>query len=231
MSYSCFRVVPWLLGATLLFQAGLAAAQAPARNPFVRPSAALPKPAAAAAPAFPPSLKLPPLILPPPMGALNAGASPATPPAFSPPAVPSVEGSLARPKPFMSRQEIEQARARCSVAFSEPRSLQVSAEQAEHTLQFKGGANCLTAVSTDGDWLDARVEAGGSVSLHISQNQDVARRAGHVTVVTPHQTFRVSVTQAAAATPAPAPTPAHAQAADPVRPPLPVESPQELSAQ
>lgn len=223
MSYLSFRTASLLAGAVVLCHFNTAVAQEAVKNPFLRPLSATQMPTAVPeqVPALPAAIKLPPLVLPPPLDSLSAPSVPAAPSAIA----PKPEQLLDKPKAFLSRQEIEQARARCLVSFPAARTMQVPESEAEHVLQFSGGANCLNAVSTEGDWLEARMEPGGVVLLRLSNNESSARRTGYVTVVTPRQTFRLTVTQAGAPAPKPAPAPAL-----PELPPKPVNTSQELSA-
>jgi hypothetical protein len=113
--------------------------------------------------------------------------------------------SVATPKvrAFLPREKIEANRARCQVSFKGRTLVQLAAGESEQLVQMTGAAGCLTAISADTDWLDAEYQGNNELMLLAHANTGDAARRGKVTVVTPNQTFVLTVRQAAEAISAP----------------------------
>lgn len=150
-------------------------------------------------------------MLPPPIPALEEGPSSAeNKPGKAGKQVDSPAADApAKPRSFMAREKIEANRAKCQVSFKGRTLVQLSAGDTEQIIQLTGADGCLTAMSSDTDWLDVQYAGNNELVVSASANEDDSSRKGQVTVVTPKQTFILTVRQAAA-------TPARAVVTTPV---------------
>jgi hypothetical protein len=112
---------------------------------------------------------------------------------------PAAGASAGTPKvrAFLPREKIEANRARCQVGFKGRNLIQLTAGDVEQTIQMTGANGCLTAISADTDWLDVEYRGNNELVLVAHANTSTSARRGQVTVVTPNQTFVLTVRQAA----------------------------------
>lgn len=130
----------------------------------------------------------------------------------------TVPGGPPKVRAFLPREKIEANRARCQVSFKGRSLIQLAAGEVEQIVQMTGANGCLTAISADADWLDVEYQGNNELLLFVEANTDKASRRGKVTIVTPNQTFVLTVRQAAEAT-APASVPkATTPATSPAKP-------------
>lgn len=183
-----------------------------ARNPFL-PQPGAPKGAARAAPALPP-VQLPGAapylgdILPPPLPPRPGERAPELPgtpgtPAPKEPAVakPATEGSKPARKPttsYLSREDIEAARARCDVRLRSPALVRVSGAGGTIRLRLDitGGRACVKALMADEDWLHVgELGADGAAEVHVAANPDEEDREATLVVANTGTSLSVRVLQ------------------------------------
>lgn len=172
-------------------------------------------PAASAAPVLPPP--------PPAPAASKEDDLPA--PAKAQAAAPSGPSKV---RAFLSREKIEASRARCQVSFKGRNLVQLGAGDVEQIVQLTGAKGCLTAMSADADWLDVEYRGNNELMLLAHANMSDTSRRGQVTVVTPNQTFVLTVRQAAEPV---TPTPASSMPVSPSKEkaPAPVAAPAKVT--
>jgi len=158
------------------------------------PALSMPKmPAALAAPV---TKVLPPLV--PPLDEESAKLE--GKPAKSGKAENKSEADVpAKPRAFLAREKIEANRARCQVSFKGRTLVQLPAGETDQVLQLTGADGCLTAMSADTDWLDVQYAGNNELVVSATANEEDTSRRGQITVVTPKQTFVLTVRQAAPA--------------------------------
>ena len=105
----------------------------------------------------------------------------------------------AKPRAFLAREKIEANRARCQVSFKGRTLVQLPAGETDQVLQLTGADGCLTAMSADTDWLDVQYAGNNELVVSATANEEETSRRGQITVVTPKQTFVLTVRQAAPA--------------------------------
>lgn len=157
----------------------------PAASLTVQPAAA---PNVSLPPALP-ALPLPPMIPPPPLP-LPPAAKPA-------PGSVAGEGSANSSRPFMSAAEIQEKQSRCQASTRQTK-LEFNARGGTAIVQFANApSGCLTAVAVDAEWLDVQISSAGKVTVIAKHNSGPSRNST-ATVITPGQTFSISIQQAAA---------------------------------
>ena len=141
------------------------------------------------------SNRVPPPLPPPSQGFNDLPAielPPATPATGDVP-VP-LQTAKEKKRPFLSRDEIGQRRRNCVVTTKQT-TLSLPAAGGDAPLRFIGGADCITALSLDVAWADVRIAGMGEVLVTLAPNTSRKPRLTSLTVVTPAQTFVVSLAQ------------------------------------
>jgi len=133
-------------------------------------------------------------VPPPPVPALDKNET-APAPTKAPATVAQAETPKVRA--FLPREKIEANRARCQVSFKGRSLIQLTAGDVEQIVQMTGANGCLTAISADADWLDVEYRGNNELLLVAHANTSTSARRGQVTVVTPNQTFMLTIRQAA----------------------------------
>lgn len=96
------------------------------------------------------------------------------------------------------RSAMSNRKQTCQVRYNGPRVIMaLSQPPSPVSLPFTGLRGCLDAVMAEEPWLSVRTNRGAEIELHVSVNDTAKARETPVHVVTPSQTFTITVRQAA----------------------------------
>ncbi len=155
--------------------------------------------------AEPPGLALPPALPP----ALVAGAKgPAAAPGALPPAVPPLNaessepaaggGTVAEPRAFLTREEIQSRRSRCPAGVLAAAAPMKAGSAGDLLVLKLTTPGCVQGVSASDEWVSARLTSAGTIELEVEPNEEPVARRTVLVVATPTSRESVTIQQAPA---------------------------------